>query len=80
MITGSACSVAAGLLLGQVMSAFPLGGAGFELNVIAAVVIGGTKLFGGRGSIIGTLIGAAIMGMITNGLVLLGVSGDCGQG
>jgi ribose transport system permease protein len=74
MITGVLCGVGAGLLLGQVMSAFPLAGSGFELNVIAAVVIGGTQLFGGRGTIIGTLIGAAIMGMITNGLVLLGVS------
>lgn len=74
MITGALCGIGAGLLLGQVMSAFPLGGAGFELNVIAAVVIGGTQLFGGRGTIVGTLIGAAIMGMITNGLVLMGVS------
>jgi len=74
IITGALCGIGAGLLLGQVRSGFPLSGAGFELNVIAAVVIGGTQLFGGRGSIIGTLIGASIMGMISNGLVLLGVS------
>lgn len=74
MITGALCGVGAGLLLGQIHSAFPTGGTGFELNVIAAVVIGGTQLFGGRGTIVGTLIGAAIIGMITNGLVLLGVS------
>jgi len=74
MITGALCGIGAGLLLGQILSAFPTGGTGFELNVIAAVVIGGTQLFGGRGTIVGTLIGAAIMGMITNGLVLLGVS------
>jgi ribose transport system permease protein len=74
MITGSLCAIGSGLLVGQVGSAFPLAGQGFELSVIAAVVIGGTQLFGGRGTIIGTLIGAVIMGMISNGLVLLGVS------
>jgi ribose transport system permease protein len=45
---------------------------GWELDVIAAVVIGGTSLFGGEGTILGTLIGAAIMQVIRNGLVLLG--------
>lgn len=74
MITGVLCGVAAALLLGQIKSAFPLAGSGFEIDVIAAVVIGGTQLFGGRGSILGTLLGALIIGMITNGLVLLGVS------
>ena len=74
VITGALCGIGSGLLVGQVGSAFPLAGEGLELNVIAAVVIGGTQLFGGRGTIIGTLIGAAIMGMISNGLVLLGVS------
>lgn len=74
MITGVLCGIAAALLLGQVKSAFPLAGSGFEIDVIAAVVIGGTQLFGGRGSILGTLLGALIIGMITNGLVLLGVS------
>lgn len=74
MMTGALCGVAAGLLLGQVGSGFPLTGQGFELDVIAAVVIGGTPLWGGAGSIIGTLLGSAIIGMITNGLVLLGAS------
>jgi ribose transport system permease protein len=73
-ITGALCGVAGGLLLGQVGSGSPLTGSGFELDIIAAVVIGGTPLFGGAGSILGTLLGAAIMGMITNGLVLLGAS------
>jgi ribose transport system permease protein len=45
---------------------------GYELDIIAAVVIGGTSLFGGEGSILGTLIGAAIMQVLRNGLVLLG--------
>jgi ribose/xylose/arabinose/galactoside ABC-type transport system permease subunit len=74
MMTGGLCGIAAALLLGQVRSGFPLTGAGFELDIIAAVVIGGTPLFGGAGSILGTLLGAAILGMITNGLVLLGAS------
>lgn len=73
-MTGALCGIAAALLLGQVRSGFPLTGSGFELDIIAAVVIGGTPLFGGVGSILGTLLGAAIMGMITNGLVLLGAS------
>jgi ribose transport system permease protein len=42
--------------------------------VIAAVVIGGTRLFGGQGSIIGALVGSLIMGMLTNGLILSGLS------
>jgi ribose transport system permease protein len=74
VMTGALCGIAAALLLGQVKSGFPLTGQGHELDVIAAVVIGGTPLFGGAGSILGTLLGAAITGMITNGLVLLGAS------
>lgn len=73
-MTGALCGIAAALLLGQVRSGFPLMGSGFELDIIAAVVIGGTPLFGGAGSILGTLLGASITGMITNGLVLLGAS------
>jgi ribose transport system permease protein len=45
---------------------------GYELDIIAAVVIGGTSLFGGEGTILGTLIGAAILQVLRNGLVLLG--------
>jgi ribose/xylose/arabinose/galactoside ABC-type transport system permease subunit len=48
-------------------------GTGREMDVIAAVILGGTALFGGRGSILGAFIGAAIMGIVRNGLVLLGV-------
>ena len=53
--------------------ASPILGIGFELNAIAAVIIGGTSLSGGRGSIIGTLLGACIIGVLANGLVLIGV-------
>ena len=44
------------------------------LTVIAAVVIGGTRLFGGEGSVIGALVGSLLMGMLTNGLILWGLS------
>jgi ribose transport system permease protein len=56
------------------MSADPLAGNQLELDAIAAVVIGGASLYGGRGSIFGTLMGVLIMVMIRNGLNLMGVS------
>ena len=55
-------------------SALPVAGIMYELDAIAAVVIGGTSLLGGSGSVIGTLIGALIMGVLRNGLNLMGVS------
>ena len=55
-------------------SVTPTAGTGLELDIIAAVVIGGTALAGGAGSILGTFLGAAIMSTVRNGLVLLGVS------
>lgn len=74
MISGALSAVAAVLLAGQLLSVDPLAGNLLELDAIAAVVIGGASLFGGRGSIIGTLLGVFIMVMIRNGLNLLGVS------
>jgi ribose transport system permease protein len=53
--------------------ASPILGVGFELNAIAAVVIGGTSMSGGKGSMIGTLLGACIIGVLNNGLLLLGM-------
>ena len=47
---------------------------GMELNAIAAVIIGGTSLAGGQGTIIGTVIGVLIMGVLNNGIILLGIS------
>ena len=67
-------AVAATLLSAQILSIDPLAGTALELDAIAAVVIGGASLYGGRGTIIGTLIGVFIMVMIRNGLNLLGVS------
>ena len=51
-----------------------MAGTGYELDVIAAVVIGGTSLMGGRGGVWGTLIGALLIGVINNGMNLLGIS------
>jgi ribose transport system permease protein len=55
-------------------SAQPNAGMSYELDAIAAVVIGGTSLSGGRGSILGTVLGAVMIGVLNNGLVLLNVS------
>jgi ribose transport system permease protein len=74
VVSGALASVAATFSLAQVMSADPLAGNGLELDAIAAVVIGGASLYGGRGTILGTLMGVLIMVMIRNGLNLMGVS------
>ena len=73
-VSGALAAVASTFSSAQIMSIDPLAGTGLELDAIAAVVIGGASLFGGRGSLIGTLIGVFIMVMIRNGLNLLGVS------
>mgnify|MGYP001214898301 CR=1 FL=1 len=74
VVSGALSAVAITFSIAQLLSADPLMGNAMELDAIAAVVIGGASLFGGRGSIIGTLIGVLIMVMIRNGLNLLGVS------
>ncbi len=71
---GVMSAVSAIFMASRVLSIDPLGGTGLELDSIAAVVIGGASLFGGRGSVIGTLFGVFIMVFIRNGLNLLGVS------
>jgi ribose transport system permease protein len=58
----------------RLSSAFPLAGAGTELRVISACVIGGASLAGGEGTILGSLLGVLLMALINNGLVLLNVS------
>jgi ribose transport system permease protein len=62
------------ILTSRLNSAEPTAGTSYELDAIAAVVLGGTSLSGGKGSIVGTLIGALIIGTLNNGLNLLGVS------
>jgi len=74
VVSGALAAVAVTISIAQLLSADPLMGNAMELDAIAAVVIGGASLFGGRGSIIGTLIGVLIMVMIRNGLNLIGVS------
>jgi ribose transport system permease protein len=71
---GGLGALAAMLLTARLNSAQPIAGINYELDAIAATVIGGTSLMGGQGSVIGTLIGALIMGVLRNGLNLLGVS------
>ncbi len=66
--------LAAIILTARLNSAQPIAGIMYELDAIAATVIGGTSLMGGEGRIIGTLIGALIMGVLRNGLNILGVS------
>jgi branched-subunit amino acid transport system permease len=56
-----------------VISAQPTAGIGYELDAIAAVVLGGTSLFGGRGRLHGTLIGSVILGVLSTGLILMNV-------
>ena len=73
VICGGLTGFAALLFTGRINSAHPLSGQGYELNAIAAVVIGGTSLSGGRGGVGGTIIGALIMGIIANGLNLRNV-------
>jgi ribose transport system permease protein len=71
---GGALAGAAGLLLtARLNAADPKMGVGYELSSIAAVVIGGTSLSGGRGSILGTVLGCLIIGVLDNGLGILGV-------
>ncbi|MFC3999348.1 ABC transporter permease [Nocardiopsis sediminis] len=74
MLTGAAAGVAGLLIAARLGSGSANSAQAFELTVIAAVVLGGTDLFGGRGSIAGTVIGAVITGAIANGLTLLGMS------
>jgi ribose/xylose/arabinose/galactoside ABC-type transport system permease subunit len=73
-VSGLTSAVAAVLLTARLNSAQPIAGIMYELDAIAAVVIGGTSLVGGEGSLAGTLIGALIMGVLRNGLNLLSVS------
>lgn len=71
---GMLSGLAAVVLTARLNSAQPIAGINYELDAIAATVIGGTSLMGGQGSVLGTLIGALIMGVLRNGLNLLGVS------
>ncbi|MBO9197656.1 ABC transporter permease [Rhizobium sp. 16-449-1b] len=71
---GLVCGIAGLLIASRLNSAQPALGQGYELDAIAAVVIGGTSLSGGRGTVLGTIIGAFIMSVLNNGLRIMGVA------
>ncbi|MFE4684026.1 ABC transporter permease [Streptomyces sp. NPDC056721] len=74
-IISGACAALSGVIIAsELTSAAPQAGDSFELNAIAAVVIGGAALSGGRGNVRGTLVGAFVIGFLADGLVILGVS------
>ena len=73
-LAGGLAAVGGLILTARLDAADPKAGLGYELDSIAAVVIGGTSLSGGRGSILGTVLGCLIIGVLNNGLVLLEVS------
>jgi erythritol transport system permease protein len=74
-VASALCAALVGLIIAsQLEAAHPATGESFELNAIAAVVLGGTSLMGGRGSITGSLLGACVIGVLSDGLVMLGVS------
>ena len=73
-LAGLMSAMAGAILTSRLNSAQPTAGMSYELDAIAAVVLGGTSLTGGKGRILGTLIGVLIIGVLNNGLNLLGVS------
>jgi ribose transport system permease protein len=73
-LSGITAAISGLVLSSRLMSGQPNAGIGFELDAIAAVVLGGTAITGGRGSIVGTLIGAMTLGVLNNGLNLMSVS------
>ncbi|KLN97379.1 ribose ABC transporter permease [Moellerella wisconsensis] len=75
-LCGLLAALASIIEVARLSSAQPMAGNGYELDAIAAVVLGGTSLAGGKGRIVGTLIGALILGFLNNGLNLLGISSN----
>jgi fructose transport system permease protein len=73
VLAGVVCAIGAWVLIGRIGSVSPQAGYTTNLDSITAVVIGGCSLFGGRGSIYGTLVGALVVGVFRNGLALAGV-------
>jgi len=74
VICGAAAALSGIIVTSRIGSASPNAGVGFELDAISAVVLGGTSLSGGEGSVVGTIIGALIIGVLNNGLNLVNVS------
>jgi ribose transport system permease protein len=74
VLSGLLTGVAAIIMLSRLNTGQPKVGTGFELNVITAVVLGGISIFGGQGRLMGVFIGVLIMGVLSNGLIILDVS------
>jgi ribose transport system permease protein len=74
IVCGITAAIGSIILTGRLHAAQAVAGLGYELNAIAAVVIGGTSLFGGKGGVPGTVAGAMVIGVLLNGLNLLNVS------
>lgn len=74
VLSGIACGIAAIILTARVSAGLPTAGESYELDAIAATVIGGTSLSGGRGRLWGTIVGAILLGIVNNGLDLMNVS------
>ena len=74
MFSGFCAAIVGLIITSQLVAAHPATGETFELNAIAAAVLGGTSMSGGRGRIGGTVIGAFVIGILADGLVMMGVS------
>ncbi len=74
MISGFLAAVAGLIIASQLVASHPASGTSFELNAIAAAVLGGTSMSGGRGTIGGTLVGAFVIGVLNDGMIMMGVS------
>jgi erythritol transport system permease protein len=74
MISGFLAAIAGLIIASQLVASHPASGTSFELNAIAAAVLGGTSMSGGRGTIGGTIVGAFVIGVLGDGMVMLGVS------
>lgn len=74
VISGALAALSGLIVTSQLVAAHPASGETYELNAIAAAVLGGTSLMGGRGTIGGTIIGSFVIGILADGLVMVGVS------
>ena len=74
MVSGFCAAIAGLVVASQLVASHPASGETFEMNAIAAAVLGGTSLSGGRGTIGGTIVGAFVIGVLSDGLVMMGVS------
>jgi erythritol transport system permease protein len=74
LFSGFCAAIVALVVSSELMASHPATGESFELNAIAAAVFGGTSMSGGRGTIGGTIVGAFVIGILSDGLVMMGVS------